>query len=416
MQVQVGCGAAPITPPLGVRIAGYFSERLATDVHDDLFVKALAFRGGETTVLLLCFDLICLGADHVRQIRDAVTTATGVPGNAVMVSATHTHTGGATRGKWVDGHPASAAWVETLPQRAGEAAKAAVDSLEPCRASWGRSAEDLIAFNRRYRMKNGMVMSNPGLRNPDILEPAGPIDPDVTTVAFRRSDGSCKALLVHYTCHLDNVGGTEISADYPGHLTRRLQERLPDRPFVFYLQGACGDINHVDTRSSVGRKGHEHSRWMGETLAGDVCVALSSPETLDLAPVTVASCPVELPVRKDADPEAGKAEVQAIRLGDLGVVGVPAEYFVELQLDIKRRSPLPVTLVGELTNGWIGYIPTRKAFEENMQDVPAEAMSGFDHRGYEVRSALSRGLLPGCGERLADAAVEMLAQATKEGQ
>ena len=73
-------------------------------------------------------------------------------------------------------------------------------------------------------------------------------------------------------------------------------------------------------------------------------------------------------------------------------------------------------MVGELTNGWIGYIPTRKAFEENMQDVPAEAMSGFDHRGYEVRSALSRGLLPGCGERLADAAVEMLAQATKEGQ
>ena len=113
-------------------------------------------------------------------------------------------------------------------------------------------------------------------------------------------------------------------------------------------------------------------------------------------------------MREDADKEIGKAEVQAIRVGDIGFVGVPAEYFVELQLDIKNRSPFKRTFVSELANGWVGYVPTKKAFEENMKDVPSEPMKSFDHKGYEVRSALSRGFLPGIGELIADTAVELL--------
>jgi hypothetical protein len=93
---------------------------------------------------------------------------------------------------------------------------------------------------------------------------------------------------------------------------------------------------------------------------------------------------------------------------DVGFVSIPAEYFVELQLDIKKHSPFKRTFVSELANGWVGYIPTKKAFDENMKDVPADAMKQFDHKGYEVRSALSRGFLPGVGEVMADKAVELL--------
>jgi len=43
-----------------------------------------------------------------------------------------------------------------------------------------------------------------------------------------------------------------------------------------------------------------------------------------------------------------------------------------------------------------------------MKDVPSAPMQNFDHKGYEVRSALSRGFLPGVGEAMADAAVGSL--------
>jgi neutral ceramidase len=75
---------------------------------------------------------------------------------------------------------------------------------------------------------------------------------------------------------------------------------------------------------------------------------------------------------------------------------------------IKKRSPFKRTFVSELANGWVGYVPTKRAFEQNMKDVPSDPMKTFDHKGYEVRSALSRGFLPGVGEVMADTAIELL--------
>jgi len=289
----------------------------------------------------------------------------------------------------------------------------ALGAMEPCAVAGGAVLEDRIAWNRRYHMQDGSVRSNPGQLNPDIVEPAGPIDPEVGVVSFTRADGTLKALFVHYTCHLDCVGGTELSADYPGYMIARLQERLPDQPAVVFANGACGDINHIDARSGIRRQGHDHARWMGETLAGDVCEALKDMTPLANGPVAVASEVIDLPVREGAETEIPQAEIQAIRVGDIGFLGTPAEYFVELQLDIKARSPLGRTFVAELANGWVGYVPTRKAFEENMGDVSAERMSGFDHMGYEVRSALSSGYAPGIGEVMADAAVRLLEETAR---
>jgi hypothetical protein len=147
---------------------------------------------------------------------------------------------------------------------------------------------------------------------------------------------------------------------------------------------------------------------MGETLAGDVCEALKDMSPLSNEGLGVCSKTIQLPMRDDAEKDRGKVEVQAIRVGDTGFASAPGEYFVEFQLDIKERSPFKRTFVSELANGSIGYIPTRKAFEQNTKDVPSNPMKSFDHRGYEVRSALSGGFLPGGGEMIADAAVELL--------
>lgn len=412
--IRIGFGASTITPGLGVFMAGYFHERRATAIHDDLYAKAMIFDDGNIIAGLLSCDLICLYKDEVAKIREIVSAKTHMNGENLMICGTHTHTGPYTRNSHIpEGEEATKKWLAGLPDRAVKAVISAINNMETCNISAGRYFEDRIAFNRRYRMKDGTVQTNPGYKNPDIIEPAGPIDPEVGVLSFRNNDNKLIGLYINYACHLDNIGGTEISADYPGHLTRRLQERLIDKPFVMYTNGACGDINHIDIRSPYRRGGHEHSRWMGETLAGDVCEALKSMEELPANIVRVLARTIQLPMKDDADKEIGKVEIQAIRIGDIGFIGIPAEYFVELQLDIKKRSPFKYTFVSELANGCVGYVPTRKAFEENMKDVPSEPMKEFDHKGYEVRSALSRGFLPGIGEVMADTAVELLNELNK---
>lgn len=408
-QIEIGCGTANITPGLGVYIAGYFEDRKATAIHDDLYARAMVFKDRTEIAALLCCDVICIIRDQVASIREIIAKNTNIKAENVMVCGTHTHTGPVNRiSAEKGGAEPTLQWIDSFPERAAQAVVKAMNNLEKCQVSSAVSMEDRIAFNRRYRMKDGSVRTNPGYQHPDIVEPAGPIDPEVGVLAFTRQDASIKALFVNYACHLDNVGGTEISADFPGYLVTRLQERLEAQPFVLFANGACGDINNIDVRSPYRRKSHEHSRWMGETLAGDVCEALKDRKPLSGAGVAVASKDIQLLMKEGANQELGKAEIQAIRVGNIGFVGIPAEYFVELQLDIKKRSPFQNTYVSELANGIVGYIPTRKAFEENMGHVSAERMQKFDHMGYEVRSALSRGFLPGVGEQMADTAVALL--------
>jgi hypothetical protein len=86
-----------------------------------------------------------------------------------------------------------------------------------------------------------------------------------------------------------------------------------------------------------------------------------------------------------------QAEVQVIALGDqLAWVALPGEIFVELGMAIKQASPFPCTIVAELANGSVGYVPNRKAYPEG---------------AYEVVSARCAA---GSGEMLVDAALRML--------
>jgi neutral ceramidase len=407
--VKIGFGASKITPGLGAFMAGYFHERQATAVHDDLFAKAMLFDDGKTIAGILSCDLICLTANEVAKVREIISKKAGIDGKNIMICCTHTHTGPQTRTfRMPEGAEVTLKWLDEFPEMASLAVIKAISDMETCTIEGGIAYEDRVAFNRRYKMKDGTTQTNPGYRNPDIIEPAGPIDPEVGVISFTDKNSKLKALYVNYACHCDCVGGTEISADYPGHTTVRLQERLNGKPFVLFTNGACGDVNHIDVRSQYPRQGHEHSRWMGETLASDVCIALKDMMPLSNDGVSVISKVIQLPMRDEANKELGVAEIQAIKVGDIGFVGIPAEYFVELQMDIKKRSPFKRTFVSELANGWVGYVPTKKAFEENMKDVPTETMKAFDHKGYEVRSALSRGFLPGVGEAMADTAVEIL--------
>ena len=107
--------------------------------------------------------------------------------------------------------------------------------------------------------------------------------------------------------------------------------------------------------------------------------------------------------RKALAPHQGeerKTWLQAIRIGDVAIVGVPAEYFTKLGLDIKRRSPFRHTVVAELANDWIGYLPDRAAFELG---------------GYQTWTGFHSIAARETGEAIADEIVRMLRELAGQG-
>ena len=65
--LKVGYARVNINPPLGVNIAGYFKERLADGILDDLEVCAVAVQSGESTVILITVDNCGVPKEHLDK-------------------------------------------------------------------------------------------------------------------------------------------------------------------------------------------------------------------------------------------------------------------------------------------------------------------------------------------------------------
>lgn len=244
--LQVGAAEVVITPPLGISMAGYYEDRKASDVHDDLFAHAMVFAGaGRAAALVIC-DLIGLSPEVTGAARDLIETRTGIPRQAVMVCCTHTHTGPVVATKKTSFGEPDAAYVDLVTRKIADAVHLAWLRRRPAAIRAGRSRADGIAFNRRYWMRDGRLRTNPPFQSPDIGEPAGPIDPEVGVLLASDADGSAIALVSNFALHPDQVGGTAIGADYEGVARRLLQSVLGPGVGVLCGNGCCGDINHWD--------------------------------------------------------------------------------------------------------------------------------------------------------------------------
>ena len=420
-------------------MAGYYSTRFAEGVEDDLFAKALVIEQDGAKVAMVVCDLISMPRAVAEDARRLIERATGLPPDRVMISATHTHTGptlptGSSRDPSEEGAAdAAKRYVGTLPDRIARAVSAANAGLRPAKASVGVGREEHLSFNRRYFMKDGTVGWNPGKKNPAIVKPAGPIDPDVPVVYFETPDGKPVATYVNFAMHLDTVGGLRVSADYPFTLSSVLAKlKGPDMVTLFGI-GCAGDINHVDVSGTDPQKGPREAARIGTILAGEVLktyarltpVTTAAPrvrrEVLALPLAPIRSGDVEPAMKTavrfgkgeptflervnaykviDVHARQGKpleAEVQVFSLGhELAFVALPGEIFVELGLYMKQHSPFRHTIIAELANGSVGYVPTRRAFAEG---------------NYEPVSARCA---PGSGEQIAEAAVRLLREVHSE--
>jgi len=437
-ELAVGAAAVKITPPLGIGMAGYYFERGATGTNDDLYAKAIVVQCGRQRAALVGLDLISTTRPMVEAARAEIQKSVGIPAENVMISATHAHTGPVLvgRGSREDDQGGekniAAEYSAKLPGLVAEAVRLAASRMQPARALAAIGREENLSFNRRYFMKDNTVGWNPGKLNPQIVKPAGPIDPDVGVVLFEqpKAPSTAIATYVNFAMHPDTTGGQLFSADYPGVLSRLLAGYKGQQMVTLFVNGTCGNINHVDVNWSNRQHGTDEATRIGTILAADVMRAYRQ-----LAPITTASLRsrsvmVRLPLPQVTEQQVEQArqtvrqygmkdnrgfmekvrayrvldiaarqgkpfdvEVQAIALGDdLAFVSLPGEIFVELGLAIRKASPFRYTMIAELANGSIGYIPDRKAYDEG---------------NYEPESARCAA---GSGEMLVEGAGKLLAE------
>jgi neutral ceramidase len=431
-ELRVGAAPVVITPPEGTPLAGYYSPRGAKSVLDDIRCKAIVLEKDGTKAALVVCDLISLPPHTVRETRRVIEKETGVPGANVMLSATHTHTGPALyRESSIDELVGATGdlgkrYTDALPEQIAKCVAEAEKKLTAAHAAAGSTREEGVSFNRRFRMKDGTVSWNPAKRHPDIVRPAGPIDPQVGVVLFEGDKGRPLATYVNFALHPDTTGGAAVSADYPGHLARLLAECKGPEMVTVFANGCCGNINHRDIAWADPQHGTAEAKRIGTVLAGDVLKTYPRLRPIADGALRVKSTKVPLDLPEIFEPDVAKAndvvkrvkdpkttflekvkafqvldvaarkgkpwevEVQVVALGDVAWVSLPGEIFVELGLDIKKSSPFAHTHIAELANGSVGYIPNRAAYLEG---------------NYEVVSAR---VAAGSGEKLVAAATKLL--------
>ncbi len=410
-QFRAGAAISNLTPPLGVSLDGPISQNgVATHVHDELSARCLALDDGDSQLVFVICDSTMISSTLFDQAKHLAHGQTGLPMDRMLAAATHTHSSprliGIGRGE------ADVFYLEYVVMRIADGIRRALNNLAPAKIGWGSVDKPEHVFNRRWKMKplsippnpfgeqTDQVRMNPPAGNPNLLEPAGPVDPQVSFLSVRHADGRPMALLANYGLHY--VGGTSrghISADYFGVFANRIGQLLDaehlDPPFVGVLSnGTSGDVNNINFREKRRRYlPYAKMRAVAHDVAGAVAGALKQVEHRDSITLDSREALVELGVRtpSSADikwakkvmagsggkdrlsrPEVYAREtlmmkdwkkkirtpVQAFRVGAVGIAAMPCEVFAQTGLEIKRDSPLEPTFTIELANAACGYLPT----------------------------------------------------------
>jgi hypothetical protein len=372
---------------------------------------------GERRVGLCMADLVRLPAEVVAETRRLVERDCGLSPEDLILSTAHVHTA-----PDVDKEEAYSA---DLPRLLAQALRRALDDESPCDLAVGQAEEPTLPFIRRYRMKDGSVRTNPGILNPDVVEPIGEPDPALQVLLGSQGD-QARGGLVHYALHCDTVGGTEVSADWTFYLRRAMQAELGEEFLLLSPIGPAGDVNHWNVFRETSLRGFAEAERIGSILAGAALSACEHVESVSTGHVVGLQRQIEVKTRYPSRAELARARrmlaeappadvdftmerVEAMRrlkaaeagptvalditvlaFGNVALVGLPCELFTELGRRIKAESPFDHTLVVTLANGDIGYVGTRRDYEEG---------------GYEMTSSIAA---PGTDEQIVGEAVALL--------
>ncbi|MBL4701523.1 MAG: hypothetical protein JKX85_09725 [Phycisphaeraceae bacterium] len=397
MTIQTGAASVIITPPLGTQIQGAgIADQPAKVVRDQLEANAVYFRSDDQTVLLISCDVAVLTTDFVIATRVAIGDAIGLNDSDVIISATHTHSGPSVMKTDFD-KPVEDGFLKTLCKQLIVLAKQAKQAAVPSKIGWGLG-NAAVGYNRRCCWSDGShSMHNPALRT-DFTGFEGPGDPDHVAIFACDADGKLLAVIHQNTAHPTTFFSEKcFSSDFPGEARSHIRDSLGEIPVLFF-NGALGDV----CRRDVMTKGQVETveqilKRCGHLLAGETLrlfhesplhdkvafghvyvdmladVRLPAPDRLTLARETIS----QMQQGKEGggmnrifawgitslQDEFGEnptdtLRLHVLRIGDVALVTQPTELYCQFGLDIKRRSPAPITAVCSVADGYAGYCPT----------------------------------------------------------
>jgi hypothetical protein len=448
--LKAGFAERDITPPLGSEAPGGYGKSYHKKLHDPCKVRAAVFDDGKKRVALVGIDGLSIHRVTVQNARRAIAKKTGLAEDAILLAASHSHSSGPLTGVLPGQFDKAPKLVQELAYRHSicadarylakveaalvEAVCAAHDNRVKARAGVGRGREPTVAFNRRFKMRDGRTVTHPGQGNPAILEPAGPVDPEVGVIGAWDDKGRLLGCVVNFACHATTSPGG-ISANYIYYLEKVIQGYYGKDAVVVFLPGASGDITQVDNQSPYRYpSGERWAQLVGGKVGAEALKVLLTVEPGVLSPVDHRTEVLKIKRRVPA-PERVKeclalvqkepakvghtewtfakeivlldyllkqapvveVEVQAVQVGPAVFLTTPAEYFCRFGLEQKAKSGFPFTFPVSLANGRVGYVPTKDAF----------APSGG---GYETRLTSYSNLEITAGSRMRDAGIALAKQ------
>jgi hypothetical protein len=426
VQLLAGAAKRKVTPPTWVPYltsSGAGTSRPFDDVHDDLYARALVLDDGHRAIALLAVDALgydnaVLGPsrDFTAELRRLVSQKTGLAPGAIMLAASHTHSAPETIGlspvrdsgrfcHWLEAH------LATLVQTVIEAWQ----GRTACEIRFGTSQVPGIARYRRIALRGGGMNRRGPL--PAASEVAAPwqLDEQLSVLDLQTQDGRPLAAVLNFTAHpVVAMLLPSVSADYPGAATRTVEAALPGCVCLF-TNGCAGNINSVDVSTNfddVDRLGGQLGR-----AAVKLMEALRSKPALKDTAVGFAAERCELEPRPSPTLEEAReqfqqqpsaangrlyrlaaklaagplvAEVQLLHVGPVRWISLPGEPFVETGLALKQAG---ASFVVGYANGYLGYFPIRRAYDEGE---------------YEVNPGVWSRVAPGSAERLEAAGKQLL--------
>ena len=453
--MKAGFFETDITPPIGTERAGSYCKLYLENIHDPLKVRAAVFDNGEQKTALVGVDGCFIGFDTIKEVQDEVFKRCGITPESIIIGTSHTHSGAALTGmvgrEIQDKMPKdvldlivnrsaapSPGYREWCVKQIITAIVVADSRKEDALLSAGLGHEDAYVFNRRFIMKNGRSYSHPGKCNPDIVKPAGPVDPGVGVVGAWRKDGSLIGCVVNYACHGTCCSGTDVSADWIHYLQDTIRKVMGSNAGVVFLNGACGDITQVNNLAHSCDFGIQMAQKLGTRVGAEAVKVLTSAAPGEFNEISSKRIVLKIKRRKpspasvkksweilrEAGPDCretnavfakeriiidnicknspiAEVPVHAVKIGNAVFVSNPAEYFAELGLKIKKSSKFEYTFVVSLANGAIGYVPTKESFSK----------SGG---GYETVLTGYSNLAIDAGDKIADASIQLISKMKPE--
>lgn len=418
---HAGSASVEITPEESVPMSGYAArDGRSSGVHHPLSASALVVSdAGATTVGIVSVDLLNVSRAMTARIRRKLQDTAANHIDELLVSATHTHCGPYIPGSTLDLTPSLAVeedmsdTLKSITRGCVEALVRASERLAPATLSVGTARNEHTPINRRAAGRSRI--------------PTGGIDPELTVLDIQTESGQETVLFnfpLHPVCFPPSE--TRFSPDWPAIVYDRIAAEQ-DGATVIFLNGAAGDIN------PNGRANTDRSDWeayverigteVTETVRDALAEANAAPARSRF-PIVTDRRDLRLPLKQlgdsqllrqhlralDAAPEEHPADrryteqllwlaewdanelpatMSYVSLGDIGILGIPGEPFVEHGLDFKTHTKTDQLLISGYTDGYVGYLPTLKEFENFGYEIwttkiAPEAIVAFRHCGIDL--------------------------------